>query len=62
MKNNASLKEIAGILKTAQTILIFTHTNPDGDALGSAAALWMRKFRNISASWILNSLLVIRIV
>lgn len=39
MKSNASLKEIAGILKAAQSILVFTHTNPDGDALGSAAAL-----------------------
>ena len=53
MKNNASLKEIAGILKTAQTILIFTHTNPDGDALGSAAALCRVLRKMGKTSWIL---------
>ncbi|MBR1992855.1 MAG: DHH family phosphoesterase, partial [Firmicutes bacterium] len=53
MKSNASLKELAGFLKAAETILIFTHTNPDGDALGSAAALCrvLRKMGKIS--WIL---------
>lgn len=53
MKSNASLKELAGFLKSAQTILIFTHTNPDGDALGSAAAL-CRVLRNSGKhAWIL---------
>lgn len=36
---NTSLKEIAGLLKRAKNILIFTHTNPDGDAIGSSVAL-----------------------
>ena len=53
MKSNASLKELAGFLKAADKIVIFTHTNPDGDALGSAAALCrvLRKMGKIS--WIL---------
>ena len=53
MKSNASLKELAGFLKAAEKIVIFTHTNPDGDALGSAAALCrvLRKMGKIS--WIL---------
>ncbi|MBQ3181837.1 MAG: bifunctional oligoribonuclease/PAP phosphatase NrnA [Clostridia bacterium] len=33
------LKKIAKILKRAQTIAIFSHLNPDGDALGSAFAM-----------------------
>lgn len=53
MKSNASLKEIAGKLKAAQTILIFTHTNPDGDALGSAAALCRVLRKMGKTSWIL---------
>ena len=53
MKSNASLKEIAGKLKAAQTILIFTHTNPDGDALGSAAALCRVLRKMDKMSWIL---------
>lgn len=53
MKSNASLKEMAGFLKAAQTILIFTHINLDGDALGSAAAL-CRVLRNSGKqAWIL---------
>lgn len=53
MKRNASLKEMAGFLKAAQTILIFTHINLDGDALGSAAAL-CRVLRNSGKqAWIL---------
>ena len=35
MENNL-LKEIAGRLKMANKIAIFTHLNPDGDALGSS--------------------------
>ncbi len=53
MKSNASLKEIAGKLKAAQTVLIFTHTNPDGDALGSAAALCRVLRKMGKTSWIL---------
>lgn len=53
MKSNASLKEIAGILKAAKTILIFTHINPDGDALGSAAALCRVLRKMGKTSWVL---------
>lgn len=50
---NASLKEMAAVLKAAQTILIFPHTGPDGDAIGSAAAL-CRGLRNAGKeAWIL---------
>lgn len=53
MKNNASLKELAGHLKAAESILIFIHTNTDGDALGAAAAL-CRALRNEGkTAWIL---------
>lgn len=53
MKSNASLKELAGYLKAAETILIFTHTNPDGDALGSAAALCRVLRKMGKTSWVL---------
>ena len=53
MKSNASLKELAGFLKAAETILIFTHTNPDGDALGSTAALCRVLRKMGKTSWIL---------
>ena len=53
MKSNASLKKLAGFLKAAETILIFTHTNPDGDALGSAAALCRVLRKMGKTSWIL---------
>lgn len=53
MISNASLKEIAGILNDAQSMIIFTHINPDGDALGSAAAL-CRVLRKIGKeAWVL---------
>lgn len=53
MKSNASLKKLAGILNAAQTILIFIHTSPDGDALGSAAALCRALRKSGKLSWIL---------
>ena len=34
-----SIEEIAGILKGLKSAVIFTHTRPDGDAIGSAMAL-----------------------
>ena len=34
-----TIKEIANELKTATTVLIFSHNRPDGDTLGSATAL-----------------------
>lgn len=39
MNSNVSLKGIGEILKRAESILIFPHVNPDGDAAGSASAL-----------------------
>ncbi len=38
-KQNNSLKEIAEVLKSAKTVLLFPHVNADGDALGSCTAL-----------------------
>lgn len=53
MISNISLKEIAELLQEAESILIFTHTAPDGDALGSAAAL-CRGLRNTGRqAWVL---------
>lgn len=50
---NVSLQEMAAILETAGSILIFPHTSPDGDAMGSAAAL-CRGLRNSGKeAWIL---------
>ena len=34
-----SLKQIADRLRRAKSVAIFSHTNPDGDAIGSALAL-----------------------
>ncbi|MGI6211236.1 MAG: DHH family phosphoesterase [Anaerovoracaceae bacterium] len=39
MKENNSLKEIGLELERAGTILLFTHQNVDGDAIGAASAL-----------------------
>ena len=33
------MTEIAGIIRNSDSVLIFAHTNMDGDALGSSAAL-----------------------
>lgn len=38
-KKNNTLKEIAEILKKENSVLLFTHTNMDGDTLGSSVAL-----------------------
>ncbi len=45
MANN-SMKEIAGVLLDAKTVLIFPHINIDGDAIGSASAL-CKALRNL---------------
>ena len=37
--NNASLAEVAAVLKNANTVAIACHVRPDGDALGSGLAL-----------------------
>ena len=39
MKTNNTISEIAGCLKSADSILIFTHIAMDGDTLGSSIAL-----------------------
>lgn len=38
-ENNCNLKQIADILMNAESVLLFTHINMDGDTVGSAAAL-----------------------
>ena len=45
MKNN-TFKEIAEVLLGAGKVLIYPHINPDGDAIGSAAAI-CRTLRNL---------------
>ena len=37
MISNTSLNEMGAILREAETILIFPHVSPDGDAIGSCA-------------------------
>lgn len=39
MISNVSLKKAGQLLNNADSVLIFPHVNPDGDALGSCAAL-----------------------
>ncbi len=39
MTNNASLRQIGEALLEAGSILVFPHTSPDGDAMGSSIAL-----------------------
>lgn len=53
MINNASLKEIGELLNHAGSVLIFPHVNPDGDALGSCAALCRALRRKGKEAWIL---------
>ena len=53
MINNASLKKIGELLNGAESILIFPHESPDGDAVGSCAAL-CRAMRDAGKeAWIL---------
>lgn len=53
MISNTSLKEMGMMLKNAETILIFPHVSPDGDAVGSCAALCRALRRNNKNAWIL---------
>lgn len=39
MNVNSTLEKIASILRCAESVVIFTHMRPDGDAIGSAFAL-----------------------
>ncbi|MGN0704765.1 MAG: bifunctional oligoribonuclease/PAP phosphatase NrnA [Lentihominibacter sp.] len=53
MISNVSLKKAGQLLSSAESVLIFPHINPDGDALGSCAAL-CRALRNKDKdAWIL---------
>lgn len=53
MDSNASLKEIGRTLEKASRIIIFPHVNPDGDALGSAAALCFAMRKAGKEAWVL---------
>lgn len=53
MISNISLEKMGDILNEAETILIFPHINPDGDAIGSCAALCRAMRREGKTSWIL---------
>ena len=39
MKKNDSPEKILELLKNARNIALFTHSRPDGDAIGSTLAL-----------------------
>lgn len=41
MSRTVDVSETAGLLSSADNILILTHKNPDGDTLGSGFALWL---------------------
>ena len=43
------LKELSKLLKEAKNIIIVTHNNPDGDAIGSSLALFhfLNKIKNL---------------
>ena len=45
MISNSSLSEMGNLLRSAESIVLFPHESPDGDALGSCAAL-CRALRN----------------
>ena len=53
MISNASLKKISELLHDADSILIFPHVNPDGDALGSSAALCRALRQKQKTAWVL---------
>ena len=53
MISNSSLREMGNLLRSAESIVIFPHESPDGDALGSCAAL-CRALRNEGKdAWVL---------
>ena len=53
MISNTSLNEMGAILREAETILIFPHVSPDGDAIGSCAALCRAMRSEGKTAWIL---------
>lgn len=53
MISNSSLSEMGNLLRSAESIVLFPHESPDGDALGSCAAL-CRALRNEGKdAWVL---------
>ena len=52
MISNTSLNEMGAILREAETILIFPHVSPDGDAIGSCAALCRAMRAEGKTAWI----------
>lgn len=53
MINNVSLEKAGHLLQNAESVLIFPHINPDGDALGSSAALCRVLRNNGINAWVL---------
>lgn len=53
MLSNVTLKEMGSMLRNAESILIFPHVSPDGDAIGSCAALCRALRREGKIAWIL---------
>lgn len=53
MLSNISLKEMGEKLRSADSILIFPHVNPDGDAIGSCVALCRAMRREGRQAWVL---------
>lgn len=51
--NNATLAEIAGVLKTRERFVVMSHARPDGDALGCtlAMALCLRQLGKDVTAW-----------
>ena len=50
---NASFSEIAATIESADGVLVSSHVQPDGDALGSTLAfvLWLRGLRKEVTAW-----------
>ncbi len=53
LKTNSSLKEIGELLRKAQSVILFPHESPDGDALGSCAALCRTLREEGKEAWVL---------
>lgn len=51
---NNSLREIANVLHEAESVLLFPHVNPDGDSIGSCAALCRTLRLRGKEAWILT--------
>ena len=53
MLTNTTLAEIGSILENAESVLLFPHVNPDGDAVGACTALCMHLRKSGKDAWIL---------